>query len=88
MIKIIKNTMTEPIEAQCGECNSLFTYNYEDIHREEVQDFFFNKKTRRFLICPVCKANLVFHNSEAPKVIYASSNAERPDKSEVKENDK
>ena len=87
MIKIIHNSMIEPIEAQCGECKSIFTYNYEDIHREEVQDFFFNKKTRRFLICPVCKSNLVLQNVEAPKVIYASSNAVRPDKSEVKKNE-
>lgn len=54
MIKIIKNTMTEPIETECEYCKSIFSFNYEDIRREE-RNVFFTTRISRFVICPVCK---------------------------------
>ena len=59
-IKIIKNTMTEPTEMTCPVCNSVFSYNYEDIQRKlnggllaSVYD-----STIRFIVCPVCKSDI------------------------------
>ena len=59
MIKIIKNTMTEPIETTCPFCSSVLSYTYEDIIREEKQDYIMLLKTvNRYLVCPVCKHNI------------------------------
>ena len=30
-IKIIKNTMVDPIKITCEECESIIEYNYQDI---------------------------------------------------------
>lgn len=61
-IKIIKNTMTEPIEMTCPVCKSIFSYTYEDIQRKHnssllasVYDY---DSTIRFIICPVCKSDI------------------------------
>ena len=40
MVKIIKNSMTEPINIQCEHCKSELQYNYEDIQRRELPSFF------------------------------------------------
>lgn len=59
MIKIIKNTMTEPITMTCGFCRSVFTYNYEDIRVRDVQPLGFMSPIRtRFIECPVCKKDI------------------------------
>lgn len=54
MRKIIKNTMIEPIETECEYCKSTFSFNYEDIRREE-RNVFMNTQIARYVICPVCK---------------------------------
>ena len=64
MIKIIENNMKEPISITCGECKSIFSFEYTDIQRKEESDLLFPigiTKIRRFIICPVCKATLNFH---------------------------
>ena len=54
MIKIIKNTMIEPIKTECEYCKSIFSFNYEDIRREERNNLF-STHIARYVICPVCK---------------------------------
>ena len=53
-IKIISNSMTDPIKCICNNCESVFTYNYEDIQRREENNLFGTSYARRFVICPVC----------------------------------
>ena len=56
-IKIIKNTMEEPIEKECRNCGSIFEYNYQDIQRIEQFNFLGVKISEdRVLVCPVCKS--------------------------------
>ena len=54
-VKIIKNTMTEPIEHECEYCKSIFTFNYQDIQAEETMNMLGLKNYQRFVVCPVCK---------------------------------
>lgn len=64
MIKIIENKINEPILITCGECKSLFSFEYSDIQRKEESNPFFPlgvTNIRRFIVCPVCKATLNFH---------------------------
>ena len=63
MIKIIKNNMKEPITITCGECNSIIRFEYTDIQRrEEINPLAPTGITKsiRFIVCPVCKATLIF----------------------------
>ncbi len=55
MIEIIKNTMIEPIKMECSDCQSIFTYTYEDIRVEETTNLFGTPFYNRFVGCPVCK---------------------------------
>lgn len=55
-IKIIKNTMVEPIEMECANCKSIFSFNYEDIEVFESSSIFMTKIRERFVSCPVCKS--------------------------------
>ena len=55
MIEIIKNTMVEPIEATCSDCESVFTYNYEDVQTDSYNNLFGVTYYNRFVVCPVCK---------------------------------
>ena len=57
-IKIIKNTMVEPIETTCPVCQSIFSFNYEDIQREETGTFLGVKTVNRYVVCPVCKSTV------------------------------
>jgi hypothetical protein len=54
-IKIIKNTMEEPIEMECEYCKSVFEYNYQDIQVKERNGLFGFEYQDRFVRCPVCK---------------------------------
>lgn len=54
-VKIIKNTMIDPIEHECENCKSLFSYNYQDIQAEETTNILGFKNYQRFVVCPVCK---------------------------------
>ena len=58
-IKIIKNTMVEPIEKTCEFCESVFSYNYQDIQTETRRDAFGFQYYERFLICPVCNERII-----------------------------
>lgn len=58
MIKIIKNTMIDPVECTCPFCESVFSYNYEDIQRREECNILGTSYTSRFVICPVCKCDI------------------------------
>ena len=56
-IKIIKNTMTEPIQIECSNCKSIFEYNFEDIEVREASSIFswMVPQRTRVVVCPVCK---------------------------------
>jgi hypothetical protein len=58
-IKIIKNTMVEPIEKTCEFCESVFSYNYQDIQTDIRSGFFGLEYHDRFITCPVCKRRLI-----------------------------
>lgn len=53
-IKIIKNTMEEPIEMECENCQSVFEYNYQDIQVRDRSTLGI-KYRDRVVSCPVCK---------------------------------
>lgn len=55
MIEIIKNSMKEPIMRTCEDCESIFTYNYEDVATESDTNLLGMSYYRRFVVCPVCK---------------------------------
>lgn len=57
MKKIILNTMVKPVEMQCENCRSIFSFNFEDIERRESETFMGFKAVDRFVVCPVCKSN-------------------------------
>lgn len=54
-IKIIKNTMIDPIKMTCECCKSEFEYNYEDIKKTEYHDILYITRSHRSVTCPVCK---------------------------------
>lgn len=54
-IKIIKNTMADPIEMECENCKSVFEFNYQDIQMRERTGIFGFECRDRFVQCPVCK---------------------------------
>jgi hypothetical protein len=58
-IKILKNTMEEPIEKTCEFCQSVFSYNYQDIQTDTRNGALGFKYHERFLTCPVCKERLI-----------------------------
>lgn len=58
MVKILKNTMIDPIEKTCKNCGSIFTFNYEDIQRREIGGFIGYPVTDVYVVCPVCKKSL------------------------------
>lgn len=53
-IKIIKNTMEEPIVMECENCQSVFEYNYQDIQVRDRSALGI-KYRDRLVSCPVCK---------------------------------
>lgn len=55
MIEIIKNTMVEPIKVTCGDCESVFTYNYEDVQTDTSSSLLGVTYYNRYVTCPVCK---------------------------------
>lgn len=57
-IKIIKNTMVDPIEITCEECESIIEYNYQDIQSGFTSGLFGFEKYERYIVCPVCKARI------------------------------
>lgn len=59
-IKIIKNTLVDPINKVCEECGSEFTFNYDDIRRKTTMSLFGNEMTFRYVLCPVCKHECSF----------------------------
>lgn len=59
-IKIIKNTMIDPMEMECKCCKSVFSYNYQDIQVEERYGLFGFEYRDRYVRCPVCKTDNVF----------------------------
>jgi C4-type Zn-finger protein len=64
-IKIIKNTMNEPIEITCPICESVFSYTFDEVRREDRYNFLGLKDgVKRFIICPVCKSDI----NMSPKV--------------------
>lgn len=54
-IKIIKNTMTEPIQKECEWCKSIFEFNYQDIEVHESRSILGTEMRERIVVCPVCK---------------------------------
>ena len=57
-IKIIKNTMVDPITVKCENCKSVISYNFDDIQRENHSNIIGTGYVERFIVCPVCKANI------------------------------
>lgn len=54
-IKIIKNTMIEPIQKECECCHSIFEFNYQDIEVLDYRSILGTNIKRRIVVCPVCK---------------------------------
>lgn len=71
-IKIIKNTLTEPIEIKCPYCESILQYNYNDIQRTETFNtlsiFPSQNVVKRFIVCPVCKFDISLSPKNAIKI--------------------
>lgn len=65
-IKIIKNTMVDPIEMECECCKSVFSYNYQDIQVRERNGLFGFECRVRFVQCPVCKSQ---NDIKAKKIV-------------------
>lgn len=58
-IKVIKNTMNEPIEITCPICKSIFSYTFDEVRREDSYNFLGLKDgVKRFIVCPVCKSDI------------------------------
>lgn len=58
-IKIIKNTMSDPIEITCPVCKSIFSYTFDEVKREVRYNVLgFTDGVKRFIICPVCKSDI------------------------------
>ena len=59
-MKIIKNAMTTPIETTCPECKSILEYTYADIRRRDENGIFgLYTGVTRYIVCPVCKRDIV-----------------------------
>ncbi len=69
MIKIIKNTLIDPIKMECEECKSVFTYNFQDIKKSEEKTILGTSYHSRYIECPVCK-----HRNEMQKVREQNEN--------------
>ena len=67
MVKIIKNTMTNPVKIQCEYCKSELEYFFEDIKRKEVPGLFYGNYLVRYVICPVCKHDIKLHEEYMSK---------------------
>ena len=59
-IKIIKNTLVDPINKVCEECGSEFTFTYEDIQKGTRASLFCQEISYRYVLCPVCKYECSF----------------------------
>ena len=58
-IKIIRNSMAEPVTVECENCKSVISYTYDDIQRENRYTLLgWFDYAERFIVCPVCKANI------------------------------
>lgn len=64
-IKIIKNTMVNPVEMECENCKSVFEYNYQDIQVRERYGFLGVEHLDRIVRCPVCKFDNVLNKLKA-----------------------
>ena len=88
MIKIIKNSLTEPITVTCQNCASIFSYTFDDIKRDEISSIFDicgSKTVKRYVICPVCKSDIVLdaiknNNANNTNVVLFSSDKEEGNK--------
>lgn len=74
MIEILKNAMTEPIKMECGDCQSIFTYTYEDIRTEVNTNFFGTAFYNRFVECPVCKYRNFIKQTRKQEEAYNEGN--------------
>ena len=70
-IKIIKNTMKDPIEHECSNCKSIFSYNYQDIESEKVMSILGFNTYERYIICPVCKEKETLHRASVARGLEA-----------------
>ena len=70
-IKIIKNTMKDPIEHECSNCKSIFSYNYQDIESEKVMSILGFNTYERYIICPVCKEKETLHRASVARGMEA-----------------
>lgn len=70
-IKIIKNTMVEPIEMKCNNCESVFSFNYSDIETFDRSTLLGTSFHERFVICPVCKIRCYLERVQHHKGIEA-----------------
>lgn len=73
-IKIIKNTMKEPIEMECENCKSVFEYNYQDIKVRDRSGLFGIEYRDRFVTCPVCKFDNIINKSNKMKTVESDGN--------------
>ena len=85
MIKIIKNSLTDPITVTCHNCASIFSYTFDDIKRDEISNIFDicgRKTIKRYVICPVCKIDIVLDDIKInnSNVVLLSSDKEEGNK--------
>lgn len=60
MIKIILNTMKEPIPITCPICQSQLSYTYDEVQRQNTYNFLgFQDSVKRYIVCPVCKSDII-----------------------------
>lgn len=58
-MKILKNTMTEPIEVECPNCKSIISYTYDEVVRRTRYNFLgYEIGVEQYIICPVCKCDI------------------------------
>ena len=77
MVKLIRKGRQKEKEQECNNCNSLFSFEIEDLQEENYGAW--NAWIRYFIVCPACK-NKIFYETN-PFTFY-NPNSKIIDKTE------